>query len=139
MGGSSRSGTSGTGIAASVVSASNNNSNWLADLSVEVCKVESVEEGSNSAGGSGGSSNSSGAGGGDGGGAGDWDDSVFFGAAAAAAAACCSAGQSGHHRHDAANLDSVLLGNPNLHHSSKKHVYNSFNNNLIIRDIACSK
>ena len=88
-----------------------NNSNWLADLSVEVCKVETVEEGSNSDGGGGT------------GGPADWDESVFFEAAAAAAASscCANAGQCNHHHHhhshNAGNLD-VLLGNPNLHNSS---------------------
>ena len=98
------------------------NNNWLADLSVEVCKVETIEED--------GSENSGASGGGGGGGGGDcgddWDESVFFEAAAAAAASCCATGQSNHlhsnhhhhHQHDVTNNLDVLLGNPNLHHSS---------------------
>jgi hypothetical protein len=105
--------------------ASSNNNNWLADLSVEVCKVETIEEdGSENSGASGGG----GVGGGDCGASDDWDESVFFEAAAAAAASCCASGQSNHlhsnhhhhhhHQHDVTNNLDVLLGNPNLHHSS---------------------
>ncbi|KAI9563329.1 hypothetical protein GHT06_010790 [Daphnia sinensis] len=101
-------------------SSNGSNNNWLADLSVEVCKVETIgEEGSDNSGGGGG-------GGGSGGGecgSDDWDESVFFEAAAAAAASCCATGQSSHlhqnqHQHDVGNNLDVLLGNPNLHHSS---------------------
>ena len=120
MGGSSRSGTSGTGIAASVVSASNNNSNWLADLSVEVCKVNEDVDSCNSQSGVGGVSGEGGEGG-----ASNWDEAVvFFEAAAAAEAVCCSSDASEqahqhHHKQDSRHdhLD-VLLGNPNLHNSS---------------------
>lgn len=82
---------------------SSSNNNWLADLSVEVCKVET---------------NSGGAAGDCGGSSDDWDESVFFEAAAAAAASCCPTGQPSHHQHDVTNNLDVLLGNPNLHHSS---------------------
>ena len=104
-------------------STASSNNNWLADLSVEVCKVETIEEdGSENSGASGG-------GGGDCGASDDWDESVFFEAAAAAAASCCATGQSNHvhsnhhhhhhhHQHDVTNNLDVLLGNPNLHHSS---------------------
>ncbi|XP_032789273.2 uncharacterized protein LOC116926481 isoform X3 [Daphnia magna] len=103
-------------------SSNGSNNNWLADLSVEVCKVETIgEEGSDNSGGGGGG----GSGGGEcGGGSDDWDESVFFEAAAAAAASCCATGQASHlhhnphHQHDVGNNLDVLLGNPNLHHSS---------------------
>ena len=65
------------------------NNNWLADLSVEVCKVETIEED--------GSENSGASGGGGGGGdcGDDWDESVFFEAAAAAAALITAAPSTG--------------------------------------------
>ena len=96
------------------------NSNWLADLSVEVCKVNEDVDSCNSQSGVGGVNGEGGEGG-----SGDWDEAVvFFEAAAAAEAVCCSSdasGQTHQHQHQQDNrhdhLD-VLLGNPNLHNSS---------------------
>lgn len=98
-----------------------NGSNWLADLSVEVCKVNEDVDSCNSQSGVGGVNGEGGEGS-----AGDWDEAVvFFEAAAAAEAVCCSSDASGQtqhqHQHQQDNghdhLD-VLLGNPNLHNSS---------------------
>ena len=95
-------------------SSTGSNNNWLADLSVEVCKVETIGEDR--------SENSGGGGGGEGDcGSDDWGESVFFEVAAAAAASCCATRQSNHyhhHQHDITNNLDVLLGNRNLHHSS---------------------
>ena len=99
-------------------------SNWLADLSVEVCKVnEDVDDSQSGVVGVGGGVGGGGESECDGGGAGDWDEAVvFFEAAAAAEAVCCSSGGDSaaqtHHHHHNDHLD-VLLGNPSLHNSSK--------------------
>lgn len=72
-----------------------NNSNWLADLSVEVCKVDSEEEEEEEEEDRSSSEE-------------DWDESVFFEAV------------TGGHTNPVNQNDGldVLLGNPNLHNSS---------------------
>ena len=99
------------------------NRNWLADLSVEVCKVapeDAEEEASRHSGEASTSVNATTIDAS----AADWDESVFF---EAAESGCVSQTTASHvqqagHTSNSGRLD-VLLGNPNLHHSSTFHSF----------------
>lgn len=89
------------------------NSNWLADLSVEVCKVDDDEEEEEEEEEEEGAEEESG-----GHEADDWDESVFFEAVTAGH----SSTTQHHHRQDGAGHLDVLLGNPNFHNTSEEKI-----------------